>query len=115
MSLNNADAVAAMLARARSRGVTPQALRGYVQATVTRGVHDQSWHYPYLVEQADSINKAGLRSQISYLVEALGSGATKVLIDSVNVLDTFTKAATSAEDPTDFDDESVDEDGDPWE
>lgn len=118
MANSGSHVLQTMLERARRRGVTSYALREKVHELVTAGVHPDNWRYNELWIQANEISAKGLRSQLSYLIQALGIGGAADVVDAVNVLDTFTKATTSAEEPWPIDEpetEDLDEDGDPWE
>jgi hypothetical protein len=111
----NRHVVTQLVLWARKRGVTQQALRTVVHNMVTAGVSTDHWRYEETWRAADMINKAGLRSQISYMVEVLGPGRVADTLDELNVLDNFAREATSAAEPIEETEEDLDADGDPWE
>jgi hypothetical protein len=100
---------------ARKRGVTQQALCSVVHELVTVGVSPEHWRFPELWHTADKINKAGLRSQINFLVEIMGTARVADRLSELNVLDNFTREATAPEEPIVEETEDLDEDGDSWE
>lgn len=86
-----------VMANATYRGVTSDLLRKAVHDHVTAGVHPDNRQYNDLWELADQINRGGLRSQLEYLVDAVGLPGALRAINEISVLDTFIRRATSEE------------------
>lgn len=105
-----------LLQLARRTGVTQHLLRQPIHDLVCGHMSTDNLAYADLWRQADDINKAGLRSQVGYLIEALGYELAKKKISELSTpLDTFTRHVTSEEEPPIETEEELDEDGDPWE
>lgn len=105
-----------LLQLAKRCGVTQHMLRQVVHDMVVGDMSTDNWAYQDLWRQADDINKAGLRSQVSYLLEVLGSEvAGRKISELTSPLDTFARRVTSAEEEPIETEEELDEDGDPWE
>jgi hypothetical protein len=119
MSGGKKEQVDALVRRARALCVTSSILRPLIMKMVTSDpdLVEEDWWFAQLYEHALEINKGGLRSQVFFLLEALGPlWAAKKLGELSSPLDEFTRRSTSSvEEPVEQEDADLDENGDPWE
>jgi hypothetical protein len=117
MSGGKKEQVDALIRRARALCVTSSILRPLIMKMVTSDPDLEDWWLAELYDHAKEINKGGLRSQIFFLLEALGPlSAAKILESLSSPLDEFTRRSTSSvEEPVEQEDADLDENGDPWE